>query len=86
MTTPTHIPNPYDLLAGEGPVVQISNRWFITMHKAGFNLPENNGRGWATREAAMEAHLALVREGHPQRGSVTVWAHRDGLVQMELSR
>ena len=83
---PTHIPNPYDLLAGEGPVVQISDRYFITMNKAGFNLPENNGRGWATREAAMDAHLALARQAEPQFGAVTVWAHRDGLVEFETGR
>jgi hypothetical protein len=33
-----------------------SGRWFITIGHAGFNLPANNGRGYATREAAVRAH------------------------------
>jgi len=34
-----------------------TGRFFITMGHAGFNLPANNGRGYATREAAKRAHL-----------------------------
>jgi len=37
---------------------QTSGRWFITMGHPGFNLPQNNGRGFKTRRWAT---LAMER-------------------------
>jgi len=87
MTTTTTPKTAYELLAGDGPVVQISDRWFITMDKAGFNLPENNGRGWATEMDALLAHLRMVDAAtRQQSATVTLESHRDGLVQWETGR
>jgi len=77
----------WELLTSEGPVVQISDRWFITMDKAGFNLPENNGRGWATEMDALLAHLRILDAAtRQQSATVMLESHRDGLVQWEAGR
>lgn len=39
----------------------VTGRWFITMGHAGFNLPVNNGRGYATEARAIEASKACMR-------------------------
>jgi len=94
MTTTTTPKTTYELLAGDGPVVQINGRWFITMGNAGFNLPRNNGRGWATRAEALLAstdvllaHLRMVEaSSRQQSATVTLESHRNGLVQWETGR
>jgi hypothetical protein len=37
-----------------------SGRWYITMGHPGFNLPQNNGKGWASRGGALKALTKLA--------------------------
>lgn len=36
---------------------EATGRWFITMGHAGFNLPTNNGHGYATEGSAVKASM-----------------------------
>ena len=67
------------------PVVQISNRWFISFGHAGFNLVENNGFGWATEQDAMQAHRQLAAAA-TRETVVSLASYRAGLVQWEAGR
>ena len=43
------------------PIVARNGRFFIAMGFAGFNLAANQVRGYATEQAALKAHMRLVR-------------------------
>lgn len=48
-----------EMLKAETLTVKIGERWFITMGQPGFNLPANNGKGYATQKAAAAASNRL---------------------------
>ncbi len=72
MNLPSHLDptpcKPLDQCAGAcGHVVKqvaVQNgRWFITMGHPGFNLPANNGRGYASKAKALAAHARCGGSG-----------------------
>lgn len=46
-----------------------TGRWFITMYHAGFNSPANNGRGYATMDAAAAASRRYSARGAQTRAA-----------------
>jgi hypothetical protein len=48
------------MLKAETLTVKIGERWYITMGRPGFNLPANNGKGYASESVATAASNRLA--------------------------